>query len=153
MGLQVVDAHARSAAPRDAVWELVADGVGWARWGTWTQTTLEREGTPAPDGVGGIRRMLAERRFMGREVVAREEVTVFQPPALLGYRLLSGLPLRDYEGRIELTDDGGGTRIRWRTQFHARIPGTGGLFRQGLQRLVQDLADRLARAAEAPAPR
>ena len=57
----------------------------------------------------------------------REEVTIFEPPARFGYKLLSGLSLRDY---------------------HAKIPLSGGLLRRALQKFIQDAAERLAREAE-----
>ena len=59
------------------MWEVLADGARWSEWGPWNESSLEREGTPPPDGVGAVRRLLAERRFLGRPVVNREEVVVF----------------------------------------------------------------------------
>ena len=74
---------------------------------------------------------------------------MFEPPTRLRYRLLSGLPLRDYEATIDLTDaPGGGTDIVWRSQFEPKIPLTGGLFRRSLGRFIHDTAERLAREAE-----
>ena len=140
-----VEATAHAAAPREAVWALVADATGWPRWGAWREVTIEREGTPPPAGLGTIKALTSETR---RPVVAREEVTTFEPPARLGYKLLSGLPLRNYEAAITLAEaPGGGTDITWRSQFDPRYPLTGGLFRRALQKFTQDAAERLARAA------
>lgn len=141
--MQVVQAHAHSAADREAVWRVVADAEGWSRWGDWQRAELRREGEPPPGGLGAVKAL--ER---GR-VTSVEEVTAFEPPARFGYRLLSGLPLRDYEAQITLAGaPGGGTDITWRSQFEPKIPLTGGLFRRGLQRFMQDAAERLAREAE-----
>ncbi len=84
-----------------------------------------------------------------RPVVSREEVTVFEPPARFGYKLLSGLPLRDYNASITLTEaSDGGTDITWRSQFDSKYPLTGGLIRRALQKFIDDAAQRLAREAE-----
>jgi hypothetical protein len=144
--VQVVQANARSAAPREAVWGVVADPRGWARWGAWKTAEIEREGDPPPGGLGAIKVLVSERR---PAVTSREEVTVFEPPSRFGYRLLSGLPLRDYEATITLADaPDGGTDITWRSQFEPKIPFTGGFFRRILQTFMADAAQRLARDAE-----
>jgi hypothetical protein len=144
--VQVVETNAHSAAPREAVWRVVADAGGWSRWGAWRAAEIEREGTPPPAGLGAIKVLTSETR---RPVVSREEVTVFEPPSRFGYKLLSGLPLRDYNATIALTEAaGGGTEIAWRSQFDPKIPLTGAFFRRALQRFIQDTAERLAREAE-----
>jgi hypothetical protein len=145
--MQEIEARAHSAAGREAVWRVVADAPGWSRWGAWQKAELEREGDPPPAGLGAVKALTR------RPVVSREEVTVFEPPARFGYRLLSGLPLRGYEAEITLADaPGGGTDITWRSQFEPKIPGTGGLFRRSLGRFIQDAAERLAREAEQQTP-
>ena len=148
--MQVVEAKAHSPAPREQVWELVADARGWSRWGAWRSAELEREGTPPPGGLGAVKALTSETRgITGRPIVSLEEVTAFEPPSRFGYKLLSGLPLRDYDASIELVEaPGGGTDITWRSQFEGKVPGTGGLFRRALQKFTQDAAERLARAAE-----
>lgn len=141
--MQVIEGRARSQADREKVWRVVEDAPGWSRWGDWQKADLEREGDPPPGGVGAIKVLTR------RPVVSREEVTEFEPPSRLGYRLLSGLPLRDYEATIVLTEaPTGGTDIAWRSQFEPKIPLTGGLFRRSLGRFIQDTAERLAREAE-----
>jgi Polyketide cyclase / dehydrase and lipid transport len=141
--MRVVEGRARSGAGREAVWRVVADATEWAAWGPWQKAELEREGDPAPGGVGAVKALTRERTLV------REEVTVFEPPSRFGYRLLSGLPLRNYEATIALTEaPGGGTDIVWRSQFEPRVPFTGGLARRRLGRLIQDTAERLAREAE-----
>ncbi len=147
MARQTIDVRRRSAAGRDAVWRVLADGATWSEWGPWTESSLEREGEPPPDGVGAVRRLLAERRFLGRPVVNREEVTVFDPPNDFGYTMLAGLPLRDYQARVRLSDDGEGTEIHWHVEFDPKLPGTGVLFRRGLEEVIADVAERAAAAA------
>jgi hypothetical protein len=61
----------------------------------------------------------------------------------------SGLPLRGYRGEVTLTEaEGGGTDVRWRSEFEPKVPGTGGLYRRILSSFIADTAKRLAAAAE-----
>ena len=145
--MQTIEATAHSRAPRERVWELVADAEGWSHWGAWRDTTIEREGNPPPAGLRAIKVLKSETR---PPVTSREEVTEFEPPYRFGYKLLSsGLPLRDYDAEISLGEaDDGGTDILWRSQFNPKIPLTGALFRRSLGRFIQDAAERLAREAE-----
>jgi uncharacterized protein YndB with AHSA1/START domain len=139
----VVEATARSDAPRDVVWRVLADGRRWSEWGEWQTTEYEREGDPAPDGVGAI------RRFTRRPVTSREEVVLFEPPSRFAYTLLSGLPLRDYRADVTLTDSGGGgTNIHWESKFDVKVPGTAFLFRPFIRWVIADVAKTLAAAAE-----
>jgi uncharacterized protein YndB with AHSA1/START domain len=142
VGKYVIDARAQSRAPREAVWALLADIDSWSRWGAWQTTELEREGSPVPEGVGAIRRLVR------RPVTTREQVTAFESPRRLAYDMLSGLPLRDYRGEVTLADMADGTEIHWHSEFDARIPGTGSLLRRQLEAFIADTAARLAREAE-----
>jgi uncharacterized protein YndB with AHSA1/START domain len=140
---QYIDVHADSTATPGRVWELLADVATWAEWGPWQATQLDQPGKPLPHGLGAIRRLRRGR------IVTVEEVVGFEPPRRLAYRLLSGLPLRDYQAEITLTPEpGGGTMIRWRSQFSGAVPLVGALMRPGLSRFIRDVAHRLARAAE-----
>jgi hypothetical protein len=142
VGKQVIDAKTHSRAPRDVLWNILADGGSWSRWGPWTKSELEREGSPPPGGVDSIKRLARGR------MTIREEVTEFEPPSRYGYRLLSGLPVRDYRAQVTLSDAADGTEIHWHSEFDVRFPGTGGLVRRSLQRAVRDVASRLAAEAE-----
>jgi hypothetical protein len=137
------EATVRSTAPREVVWDVLADVRSWKDWGDWHTTELEREGDPPPDGVGAIR--LTARRPLR----VREEVEVWEPPGRFGYTLLSGLPLRDYHSVVTLTEAGdGGTNVHWQSRFDVRVPGTNALFRLLVRKTLQDIAAKLAREAE-----
>ena len=141
VGKHKVDASARSSAPPERVWELLGDTSTYPDWGTWDATEIERHGEPPPDGLGAIRKLTT-----GRYVV-REEITAFEPPRLFGYHLIDGLPMRNYDATVELTPDGDGTLIRWRSEFDSKIPGTGALIRRRMQGLFEEVARLLADAA------
>jgi uncharacterized protein YndB with AHSA1/START domain len=134
----------RSAAPPAAVFAVLADAPGWARWAGFMihDASWEREGTPAPSGVGAIRRMGRWPQY------AREEILEYDPPTHLAYTVLSGLPARDYRADVDLYPDTGGTLIRWRGSFTPVVPGTGSLLAAVLRRTLTGFARRAAEEAE-----
>lgn len=137
-----VHAAARSSAPVEEVWAVLADARRWKEWTPLTVSELEREGSPEPDGVGAV------RLFGGGPVRTREEVVEFEPPRRLVYEMRSGMPIRGYRAEVTLTDWNGGTEIAWVSRFEPKVPGTGAVLRLFLTRLLGDLATRLARRAE-----
>lgn len=154
-----MEASVVSAAPPDAVWKRLAGASTWSVWGQSDETTLDREGVPAPDGVGALRRFRRGRRTTVEEVVAFEPPAArsgTEPasrsgtePARFAYELRSGLPLRYYHSEVTLEPVGGGTRIRWVSTFDGAYPGVGVLMQAVLGRFIRGTARRLAAAAEA----
>ena len=134
-----------AAAPIDVVWARVADITTWSEWGQWDETTRARDGVPAPDGVGALRRYRRGRR------VHTEEVVAFEPPARLAYEVRNGLPVSEYHAEVTLEPVGGGTRIRWVSDFDGANPVGGWFVYQVLRRFFPGTARRLARAAETDA--
>lgn len=135
---------AQSAASPERVFDLLADGAGWSRWaGPFVvRSWWEREGEPAPGGVGAIRALGSKR------VGSREEIVAYERPHHLAYTLLSGLPARDYRADVHLESHDGGTRIVWSGRFTPKLPGTAPLLRRFLVATVGGFAKRLAREAE-----
>ncbi|MFO0656805.1 MAG: SRPBCC family protein [Polyangia bacterium] len=57
------------------------------------------------------------------EMVA-EEVTVFEPPTRMKYRVLrGGGPIRNHDGEVLFVAVPGGTQVTWRVEFEPTIPG------------------------------
>jgi hypothetical protein len=79
-------------------------------------STLEREGVPAPNGVGAIRVL----RLVGPPI--REQVTAFERPHLFVYKMLSGAPVRTHSATVELARQGTRTALTWRVDSIPRIP-------------------------------
>jgi Polyketide cyclase / dehydrase and lipid transport len=146
VGDHVIHATARSAAGPAEVFAVLADSSCWPAWGIWHRRDLEQPGAGAPEGPGAIRVLTS--RTWGRTTVSRELVTDVEPDRAVGYRLLSGLPLRNYRARVELTPDGEGTVIHWRSTFERATPGTTWFYVLFFRRFLQDTAERVARFAE-----
>jgi hypothetical protein len=138
----------RSTASPSAVFELLADGAGWSRWAgpLVPRSCWEQEGTPAPGGVGAVRRL-------GRPPLScREEIVEYVPTRRHAYRIRSGMLVRDYLGTVDLAPlDDGGTQIVWQGSFVPLLPGTGAAVAAGARLFITQLARRLARAAPSDA--
>ncbi len=68
-------------------------------------------------------------------------VTHAEPPRLLRYALVGGLPVREHEGVARLEDSGAGvTEIVLHESFRARLWGTAGHLRGRRERALVDLA-------------
>ena len=137
-----------STAPPDKVFEILADGAGWSRWAgpMVMKSWWERQGTPAPGGVGAIRALGSKR------VGSREEIVAYDPPHHLAYTILKGLPVRDYRADVHLTPVGDGTRIEWSGVFTPKMPGTAGAVRLFLLATIGSFVRRLARYAAVERP-
>lgn len=138
-----IDVYRHADAPRDLVWLLLEDHRGYSGWNPYPRAELEQEGSPTPNAIGAI-------RFLGAGPVgAREQVLDHEPPRLLAYTILSGMPVRGYRADVVLTETSeGGTDIRWTGGFESAPPGMARLLRGFLDRTLQGLAGRLAREAE-----
>ena len=136
---------ARSSADAARLFELEADGSRWSEWAKplVPTSTWERQGDPAPGGVGAIRRLGLP------PVIVREETVEYEQDRRHVYVMRTPVPIRDYRAEIVLTPRaGGGTDLVWRGSFTERIPGSGPVFRVLLRGLISLLARRLVRAAE-----
>ena len=130
-----------SSASPDAVFTVLADATRWKEWAGWfvRESSWEREGTPAPGGVGAI------KRLGSKPIYSREETVEYDPPTRYAYRILSGQPVKSYRADVELTPNAnGGTHIRWSFRFEPKIPGTGAFMRFYLGRIVAGFPRRLA---------
>lgn len=142
MGKYVVELERTTTASPETVWRWLADASSWSEWTRLSRTVLEREGDPAPDGIGAI------RKFSRAGGSSREEVVAFDPPRHFAYELRSGLPIRNYRADVTLTPNGSGTRITWHSEFDRRYPGSGALMQRFIRFVLSDIADSLVRQAE-----
>jgi uncharacterized protein YndB with AHSA1/START domain len=131
------------AAPPSTVFEVLADHRNYSTInGRIRSSTLEREGDPAPNGVGAIRVL----KSFGPPL--REEVVEFVPGERLVYRLLSGAPLRDHVGTVTLTERTDGTNVTYRIDTTPTIPVIGRAAMPIVRTAVRQLFDGLAKESE-----
>jgi uncharacterized protein YndB with AHSA1/START domain len=142
MKIQHITAEATTEASPEDVWALLSDRSTWPSWsplGSHAGVSPGADGDP--DGIGGIAEFVTGRNRVREEIVERE------PLRRLSYRLLSGLPLRDYRAVVELTPSGTGTHIRWSSSYVSGRPGLGWLYRIALTRVIRGTVTGLASAA------
>jgi uncharacterized protein YndB with AHSA1/START domain len=132
-----------TTAPIETVFNTLTDHRAIADY-VWAvrRSTLDREGDPAPNGVGAIRRLEA----VGPPVV--EEIIDYQRPVRYAYKLLSGAPVRDHVGTVELRESGTGTEVSWHLRSTAKIPGLDWLLAPVLRRVIGELFKGAIAAAE-----
>lgn len=121
------------------MWKVFTDHRGWTRWAGVREVVLRQEGDPPPNGLGTIRVMRS------RGLAIEEEVTAFDPPQYMAYRLVAGIPVKNYEAEVRLDPSDSGTRVLWHIRFDPLIPLTGSLLARVIERNLQDVLDRLAR--------
>jgi uncharacterized protein YndB with AHSA1/START domain len=104
------------AAPPETVFEVLTDHRRYNEITPLRKSELEREGEPAPNGVGAVRVLSA----VGPPL--REETIAYEPSTRFSYKLLSGLPVRDHVGTVELTPQDGGTRVVYAVRTTPTLP-------------------------------
>ncbi len=146
MTQQVIDRAATTTADAAAVYALLADGSTWPGWSPLGSFELVEPGDGTPEGLGAV------RLFTTGRIKSRERVVERRPGEVFAYELEAGLPLRDYRAVVTLTPIEGGTSIRWRSTFRAKVPGTGWLYRRQLGSFIGRTVEGLAAAAPARLP-
>ena len=142
--------HASISAPIETVFDVLTDHSSYSRLTPLRSSTLERKGTPHPNGVGAIRVL----KLAGPPI--REEVTSFERPTRFAYRALSGVPAKHHAGTVELSTAGGATRLAWTVDSTPRIPMPDAVWVAAVKPVINQLlkgvvkeSERKARAAGA----
>ncbi len=121
------------AAPPQIVFDVLTDHRRYAEMTPLRRSELEREGDPAPNGVGAIRVL----RSVGPPL--REEVVAYEEPSRFSYSLISGLPVRDHLGTVELSPEGEGTRMVYAVRVMPSAPVIGGIAIGGIKQAIKAL--------------
>ncbi len=137
------------AAPPEVVFDVLTDHRGYAEVTPIRRVELEREGEPAPNGVGAIRVL----HSVGPPL--REEVIGYERPGRFSYTMLSGAPVRDHVGTVELTPLGQGTKVVYAVRTTPTVPLAGAavvaVVRLAIKQLLNGVvAESERRAAAAP---
>ena len=100
----------RFTAPPERVFALLTDHAAFGR-ALGEDIRLEREGVPAPNGLGAVRVIRAQG------LTIREEVVAWEDGRAMDYRVVSGAPLQNHRGEIRIQPDGSGSRVDYRIRF------------------------------------
>ena len=139
-----INVMTQTSARPEVVYALLADGSSWPRWSPIESFELEQPGAPPPEGVSAVRVFR-----MGR-TTGRDQILELVPNRSIKYASLSGLPVRDYVGEVNLdAAPGGGTTIHWHSSFFPKPPGTGWIVERGIRRFLEQCTRGLAEYAAA----
>lgn len=137
------------AAPPQTVFDVLTDHRRYAAITPLRKSVLEREGEPAPNGVGAIRVLSAVGPPLREEVIAHDSPTRFS------YKLLTGIPVRDHVGTVELSPEGDGTKMVYAVRTTPTLPYVGAAVVAGVKfgvgTLVRGIATESERRAAANA--
>ena len=130
------------AAPAETVFAVLTEHQLYASISPLRRSVLEREGEPPPNGVGAIRVLTS----VGPSL--REEVIAYDPPRRFSYRLLSGAPLRDHVGTVEITPDGERSKVVYAVRTTPTLPLVGAAVVAVLSQGVKALLDGIVKESE-----
>jgi uncharacterized protein YndB with AHSA1/START domain len=130
------------AAPPETVFDVLTDHRRYAEITPLRKAELEREGEPEPNGLGAIRVLTVAGPPM------REEVIAYERPSRFSYKILSGLPVRDHVGTVELKPADGGTELTYAVKTTPTIPLAGPVFMAILKKAIRDLTAGVAKESE-----
>jgi hypothetical protein len=108
--------QANVAAPIDVVFDVLTDHRRYDEFTPIRVSSLEREGETHPNGVGAIRTL----KVLGPPI--REQVVGFERPTKFSYRMLSGMPVREHVGTVELAPVATGTHVDYRVDTSPSLP-------------------------------
>jgi hypothetical protein len=131
------------AAPPEVVFDVLTDHRRYTEITPLRKAELEREGEPTPNGLGAIRVLSA---VPGPPM--REEVIGYERPNRFSYKILSGLPVRDHVGTVELKSAGEGTELVYAVKTTPTIPLSGPVFMAILKKAIRDLIAGVAKESE-----
>lgn len=130
------------AAPPETVFDVLTDHRRYNELTSLRKAELEREGEPAPNGVGAIRVLTVAGPPM------REEVIAYERPSRFSYKILSGLPVRDHVGTVELKAANGGTEVTYAVKTTPTVPLAGPVFMVVLKKAIRDLLGGVTKESE-----
>lgn len=131
------------AAPPEVVFHVLTDHRRYTEITPLRKAELEREGEPAPNGLGAIRVLSA---LPGPPM--REEVIGYERPSRFSYKILSGLPVRDHVGTVELKAAGGGTEVTYAVKTTPTPSLIAPVFMPILKKAIRDLIGGVAKESE-----
>ena len=135
-----LEASSTTTAAAEVVWSMVSDANRFPAWGPW------REGGYRPAAAGPSAPGAIQWFRLGR-TVSVEEVLEVEAPHRLVYRVIKGIPVKNYRAEVSLRSaPAGGTAIRWAATWDNTFLGR--IVHRKLRRLYPEIVAALAAAAE-----
>lgn len=107
-------------APIEAVFDAYTDHERLADLPMVISAKVVKPGTIERNGLGAV------RVVNGGVLVLREEITGFERPHLMEYKIVESRPKSKHElGRVEFSEVPGGTKVVWTTVFSVPLPVVG----------------------------
>jgi len=104
-------------APIDIVFDEYTDHERLSDLPMAISSKVTTPGRTEKNGLGAIRRLNAGA------IQLREEITAFERPHLMEYRIIWSFPKARHDlGRVEFKEVTGGTEVRWTTVFTVQLP-------------------------------
>jgi uncharacterized protein YndB with AHSA1/START domain len=116
--MKTIHLHIAIRTPRERLWSVLSYYEGYGRFPGLSRTSVLRPGQGSRYGVGCVRTLTA----MGSRF--EEEITVFEPPSRIEYRVVraSPIPMDRQHGVIALREHDGVTELDWDITFAIPLP-------------------------------
>ncbi len=135
----------RIDAPPEVVFDTITDHRAYSSFTPLRRSELEREGEPAPNGVGAVRVL----GLLGPPM--RERIVTYERPGRFAYELFAGLPIRDHRGTVTCAPSGNGTlvtyHLTWEPASPLIAPFVAGILRVAIISLLRGAAAEAERRA------
>lgn len=116
-------------APLHEVFEFFADHHRFVSLFGARCTVIQNGPADEPNGLGSV------RRVGPGPLALDEEIVHFERPTRIDYMIVRGGPLKNHRGSIRFTETADGTDVDYVIRFDSRLPGLGGVFVHGLQKI------------------
>ncbi len=136
-----VEAKGTTRAGPGIVWSMVSDANTYPKWGPWN------DGGYRPHAAGPSRPGSVQWFRYGRRTTSVEEIIEVEEPRRVVYKVVSGLPVKNYRAEVTLTPTpSGGTQICWAATWDKTF--LGGMVRRKLAQVYPEVVDALVAAAD-----
>ncbi len=98
---------------------------------------IEEKGDPEENGIGAIRNI----NIKGAK--ARERLESVDAPNSISYRMLSGAPVKEYVGTVNVVAQDGATLINWDVKLIPKIPGIGWIVAMVIRKAINRFIDAI----------
>ena len=122
--------------PSEKVWATVSDFTRPPSPAI--KIEVEEKGDPDANGIGAIRNIKIKK-----VPKVRERLEAVNEPNSITYRMLSGAPVKEYLGTVNVVAQDGATVISWDVKLIPKIPGIGWLAEMVIKKAINRYIDAI----------